>query len=130
MRNTSKERLDAIFSEFIRLRDADDRGFIRCISCDKIVHWKQSDCGHYISRKHNSLRYDEINCNAQCVECNRMKDGNDKNYRIGLIKKYGIECVESIEIKKHSTCKMGKSEINTLVIQYKNKLSEIKKRNL
>lgn len=38
-----KDKLDRIFSEYIRLRDADNNGYIRCISCGKIVFWKDTD---------------------------------------------------------------------------------------
>lgn len=33
-----KAKLDKIFSEYIRLRDADNNGMVRCISCMKIDH--------------------------------------------------------------------------------------------
>ena len=31
---------DKIFSEYIRLNDADDNGFCQCITCGSIKHWK------------------------------------------------------------------------------------------
>jgi len=117
-----KNKLDRIFSEFIRRRDADENGLIRCISCGKVVFWKDSDCGHYINRKHNSTRYDEQNCNAQCRSCNRFDEGNMSGYRRGLISKYGEKEVELLEIKKFNTCKLGNFELNTLINLYKEKL--------
>lgn len=125
MKNTSKTKLDRIFSEYIRRRDADKNGNIICISCGKIIDWKQSDCGHYINRRHNALRYDEKNCNAQCRSCNRFDEGNIQGYRKGLIKKYGIKEVESLEIRKHNHCKLGEFEIKILTQEYKKKLKEI-----
>ncbi len=125
-KNTSKKRLDTIFSEFIRRRDADDKGFIRCISCGKVVHWKESDCGHYINRKHNSTRYDEQNCNAQCRSCNRFDEGNIQGYRKGLIKKIGEEATNLLEFKKYNACKLGQFEINILADEYRAKLKAIK----
>ena len=126
MKKTSKTTLDKIFSEFIRRRDADKDGYIRCISCGKPVRWQDSDCGHYVNRKHNSTRYDEINCNAQCRSCNRFDEGNIYNYRKGLIKKYSDQAVELVEIKKFNVCKMGQFEINVLADHYRKKLKEIK----
>ncbi len=125
-KNTSKKRLDTIFSEFIRRRDANSEGFIRCISCGKVVHWGDSDCGHYINRRHNSTRYDEQNCNAQCRSCNRFDEGNIQGYRRGLIKKIGEKATDMLEVKKHNVCKMGQSEINLLADVYRKKLKEIK----
>ncbi len=128
MKNTSKNTLDRIFSEYIRRRDANKDGYIRCISCGKLVHWKQSDCGHYINRKHNATRYDEQNCNAQCRKCNRFDEGNIQGYRRGLIKKIGLKATDLLEIKKHNKCKMGQFEINLLAEEYRKKLKEIRKR--
>ena len=125
MKNTSKATLDRIFSEFIRRRDAGKDGYIKCISCGKIVQWKESDCGHYINRSHNSTRYDEINCNAQCRSCNRFDEGNQQGYRRGLIKKYGEQATDMLEVKKHNTCKLGQFEINALAEEYRRKLKQM-----
>jgi hypothetical protein len=81
-----KDKLDRIFSQYIRLRDADQNGYIRCISCGKIVLWKEADNGHFINRKHMSLRFSETNCNAQCRSCNRFDEGNMTGYNLGMIK--------------------------------------------
>lgn len=126
VKNISKKTLDRKFSEYIRIRDSDGNGFIICISCGKLIPWKESDCGHYVNRKHNALRYDEYNCNAQCRACNRFDEGNIQGYRKGLIKKYGIKLVDMLEIKKHNTCKLGQFEINALGEIYRKKLKEIK----
>ena len=126
MKDTSKATLDRIFSEYIRRRDADSNGYVRCISCGKVIHWKDSDCGHYINRQHNSVRYDEMNCNAQCRKCNRFDEGNIHGYRKGLIKKYGEKAVELLEMKKFNKCKLGKLEINALAEEYRKKLKDEK----
>ena len=125
MKKTSKSTLDRIFSEYIRRRDADDRGYVKCISCGTVVPWKQSDCGHYINRRHNSTRYDEVNCNAQCRSCNRFDEGNIQGYRRGLIEKYGEKATDYLEIKKYNTSKLGQFEINVLAHEYRKKLKEI-----
>lgn len=40
--------LDRIFSEYIRRRDADKDGFVRCISCGRRIRWEDADCGHLV----------------------------------------------------------------------------------
>ena len=52
----------------------------------KIVLWKEADNGHFINRKHMSLRFSETNCNAQCRSCNRFDEGNMTGYNLGMIK--------------------------------------------
>ena len=69
-----------------------------------------------------STRYDEINCNGQCVTCNDFEDGNPKGYREGLIRKVGLEKVEELERKKFQTVKISKSELDDLIKLYTEKL--------
>ncbi len=117
-------KLDAIFSKFIRRRDC---GFTygRCISCGKIITFSNCHNGHYINRQHMSLRFDEQNCNAQCVECNSFDEGNVQGYRRGLIKKIGEEATDMLEIKKHNVCKMSEVELDILIDHYTKKLKKI-----
>jgi hypothetical protein len=39
-------------------------------------------CGHFQSRKHYSTRWNEDNCQVQCVGCNMFKSG--EQYKFGL----------------------------------------------
>jgi len=113
------KELDRVFSLFIRQRDADKNGMVKCISCGKIVEWKKSDCGHYINRRHMSTRFDEQNCNPQCRSCNRFSEGNMEGYRAGLIEKYGAGTPEKLYIKKFNTVHLNQAEINLLTEHYK-----------
>ncbi|MDR1221436.1 MAG: recombination protein NinG [Tannerella sp.] len=122
-----KAKLDRIFSEYIRLRDADSNGYCRCISCGSIHHWKECDAGHFVNRKHMSTRYGEKNVNAQCRRCNRFDEGNQIGYTRGLIGKYGKEIIDELDIKKHSASKMTKPEYELLINHYKVEVMELKK---
>jgi Bacteriophage Lambda NinG protein len=122
-------RLDIVFSKFIRRRDC-GFNFGRCISCGNIIRFEDCDCGHYINRKHMSVRFDEHNCNAQCRSCNRFDEGNIQGYRKGLIAKYGEKITESLEIKKFNTCNLSEVEIDLLYAHYKQKLIEIEQNNV
>ena len=94
-----KTKLDTVFSKYIRLRDADDKGICKCISCGREYHWKKIQNGHYASRTNYATRWDEMNCNAQCVGCNRFKEGNKIWYRRALVEKYGEDKVYRLEDK-------------------------------
>lgn len=118
-------QLDKTFSLFIRQRDAKN-GIIKCISCGKLVPWKESDCGHYINRKHMATRYDENNTAAQCISCNRFDEGSIQGFRRGLIDRIGEKETDMLEIKKHNTCKLSQVEINILTKYYKEKLKLFK----
>jgi uncharacterized C2H2 Zn-finger protein len=88
-KNSLKSKLDKVFSQYIRLRDMlPGTTLFKCISCGNIYSITKADCGHYINRSHMSTRFSEVNCNAQCRDCNRFDEGNMSGYRQGLIRKY------------------------------------------
>jgi hypothetical protein len=113
-----KAKLDKVFSLYIRYRDTMPSGYFRCISCGQIKPFAQADCGHYINRQHMATRFDEMNCNAQCRKCNRFDEGNIQGYRLGLIRKYGEQKVELLELKKNTTKKYSEFEYKALIKYY------------
>ena len=120
-----------VFSLFIRMRDADERGYCRCISCSKVDNYKYFDAGHYIAvGTDRALKYNEINVNAQCRSCNSFKSGNLISYRQGLIRKYGEDIVKKLEVShffKTAKKKLNELEIKAMIIYYKNKNNNFKK---
>jgi len=92
--------VQALFNEFIRLRDAG----LPCISCGKndaqvdaqaVSGW---DCGHYRTvGACPELRFEPLNCARQCRLCNRHMSGNIARYRPRLIQRIGLEKVEWLE---------------------------------
>ena len=118
------KELDKAFSLYIRQRDSKN-GIGRCISCGKIIEWKKNHCGHYMNRKHMATRFDEQNCNLQCVYCNSFDEGNSEGYRRGLIAKYGEETPEKLYIKKFNVCKLSQVEVNIMTKYYKQKTKQL-----
>ena len=70
------------FSAFIRLRDADNNGYCKCITCGRSHHWKEMQAGHFVTRNHKAVKYDVRNVSAQCVSCNLY--GKGEQYAHGL----------------------------------------------
>lgn len=122
-----KAKLDREFSLFIRLRDAMDNGYFRCISCGQIKPFEQADCGHYANRQHMNTRYDEMNCNAQCRHCNRFMEGNIQNYRKGLISKYSEQQVIALETRQNISRKYSDFEFEQLIKYYRALNRKLKK---
>ena len=104
-KSTLVKKLDDVFSKFIRLRDSNKDGMCQCISCGRVHYWKEIQNGHYMSRRYMSTRFDEMNCNAQCVACNIFNQGNIQMYRKNLIKKIGEKNVDYLEYKAKGTTK-------------------------
>lgn len=117
--STLIDRLDTVFSRYIRLRDVMPSGYFRCISCGKIKPIEQADCGHFHSRTHMSTRFDEDNCHAECRYCNRFSADHIIGYRENLIKKIGEQRFTLLDIKAHETKKWSHFELEQLAKYYK-----------
>lgn len=80
------KKLDTIFSQYIRLKNADDSGYCSCVTCGKKSYWEKDgiQAGHFMSRKHYSTRWDEKNVYPQCFGCNVMQQGKQFEFSIFL----------------------------------------------
>lgn len=126
-------KLWAVFSEFIRLRDMDEEGFIVCCTCPnkiKAFGTNKVNAGHFISRKHNSTKYDEKNVHAQCVSCNKYGYGKQFEYSKFLDKKYGAGTSDELLLKsKMFSRALNRYEIEEKTKYYKQKVKELKNGN-
>jgi len=129
LKNHTEKELWTLFSNYIRTRDADWRGYAKCISCSTVKQWKEFDCGHYIPKGSDyALKFDEINNNAQCRACNYFKSGNLIEYRKGLVSKCGEKMVKKLELShefKTTKKKLNQFEINVMYKDYQDKLKRL-----
>ena len=109
-------KLDKAFSDYIRKRDSNEYGRVCCITCGHFINTEDSECGHYIGRRNKAVRFDEVNCNAQCHECNSKDD--KKLYREMLISKYGLDEVEALEQRAVKHKHWTQWEIDELTKKY------------
>jgi hypothetical protein len=115
---------DKYFSDYIRQRYAVN-GLVECFTCGKIGEWKYMDCGHYIKRQFQGLRYNEMNCQVQCKHCNYFLQGNDVQFRSRLIDYYGLPKVLALEASKKHVTKMSQWKLDLIAETYKQKLKEL-----
>lgn len=108
---------ERMFSRYIRMKNADHRGYVKCFTCSKIMHWSEMQCGHYVSRRNMCAKYLEINNNPQCHECNVIKYGNLDRYRRNIDKVHGAGMAEYIEEIGHKTCKYTKIDFIDLITE-------------
>ena len=112
-----KKELDAIFSEFIRLRDMAIDGKVYCFICNERMTWRQAECGHYIQRGELATRYDEDNCHAICEECNQYDPEHQKHYALALERKApGLP--EILETRSKSFLKLMRHEYQEMIDDY------------
>ena len=123
-----KKDLDKWFSLYIRLRDATDEGMVQCFTCGKVAHYKDGmQCGHFQSRKHLSTRFDEENCQVQCVKCNVYSWGEQYKFALDLDSKYGEGKAEELQYLARTTVKISRIEYEEKISYYKSLVDKLKK---
>lgn len=89
--STLKKEADKAFSRYIRYRDgkkdASGNWIVECITCGEWRPYSVMQNGHFMSRRHNIIRFDEENCNGQCLteDSNVYMYGNYKKSIADLI---------------------------------------------
>lgn len=114
------------FNAYIRERDKNEH----CICCPKPLGEVQVgggfDCGHYRSvGSAPHLRFHPQNANGQTKQCNRYGAGRAVDYRIGLIKRIGLEAVEALEAD-NTPRKFTIDELKAIKAEYRMKLKQLK----
>lgn len=114
------------FNAYIRKRDEKES----CICCGRFPTSTEAhvwDAGHLRSTGSAShLRFNEDNCHRQLVVCNRYGAGRAVDYRIGLIRRIGIERVEALE-SNNEPHKWQREELIEITATYRRKLRDLKK---
>ena len=108
-----KKKLDAVFSKFIRKRDG-----TKCFTCGARKPIDQLQAGHFVSRSHNILRYDEQNVHAQCIKCNMFLAGNMVNYAIKMQELYGDDILKKLRKKSLEIKQFTVKELEDLIDKY------------
>lgn len=121
------DKLWKVFSEYIRLRDANDEGYCFCITSGRPVHWKLCDAGHFISRRHQATKFDEQNVNAQSRFSNRFNAGEQFAYAKAIDKKYGPGTADKILVRSRMTCRRDQFEIDVMTKYYSQLVKELRK---
>ena len=120
-----KKKLDSLFSQYIRLRNADHLGRVKCFTCGVEKHWKEQQAGHFQSRSHHSTRWDEVNVQVQCVKCNMFRQGEQYKFGMYLDQKYGEGTAEELEIRSKTIVKLNRTDYEEAIERYKQKIKEL-----
>ena len=129
--NKLEAKADRVFSQYIRLRNADNNGIVHCFTCGKPLKWRghggndgsAAHCGHYIKRTKRALRFNEINCQVQCLRCNNFLHGNDGVFRRNLVYKYGEEKILYLEAQGCKTIRRKAGDYEIIINEYKERVN-------
>jgi len=128
-RKQLKNKLDRVFSLFIRIRDCNDKGIVVCPLCGKKIKWNDlvCQCMHFVKRFILKYRYAEENCYAGCSGCNVFLNGNYQVYTLFMIKKFWLEKVENM-LNDKQIYKVHDYELEEMIVIYTQKTIELAKK--
>lgn len=119
-----------VLNEYVKYRDAvrieNGKPVAPCITCKQEVSSYNLHAGHWISRKHKGVAYDEHNLHAQCGGCNKWGNGEPQMYEDELRLMYGDEETDRIRSWVGKVRKWTPAELEDLYNEYKQKLEDLK----
>lgn len=118
--------LDVVFSQYIRLRDSDENGYVTCYCCEGFVYWTDAQCMHFMPRIHKNTRFSEGNCHGGCKNCNERKGGNLKVYGEHL-ERDRPGTVEALEEQARAPYNYDVPELKGLISHYSKEVKRLKK---
>ena len=120
-----KKKLDVLFSQYIRRRNADHLGRVKCFTCGIEKQWKEQQAGHFQSRSHHSTRWDEVNVQVQCVKCNMFRQGEQYKFGLYLDDRFGDGTAEELENRAKTIVKLNRVDYEEAIERYKQKINEL-----
>lgn len=122
-----EKRLDTVFSQYIRLFNADEWGFTKCCTCNRIDSWDRMQNGHFVNRWNISTRWMEKNCHPQCENCNCRLGGNLEQYEAFLTKTYDIGTPELLRQLSKQFVRTTVEELEIHLKFYSNRVETMKR---
>ena len=123
------ERLGRVFSKYIRQRDANELGNIKCPLCTRIdLPWREMACCHYIKRRYMETRWDERNAIGGCRHCNSLDETDPQvHHRLWVLlsDRFGEKTMSELAYSKNLTAKFTRSELLEKIKYYQQKIKEL-----
>ena len=120
------QKLDQVFSVYIRLSVADKDWMITCPLCGARVHRTKAQNMHFIKRSVYKYRRDEKNCHAGCVKCNVILHGNYIVYTRRMQRKYWEILVDEM-INDRQIMKIATSSLQEMIAHYQSMVDELRR---
>lgn len=118
---------DRVVSRYIRLRDMEKDGKIRCYCCGKPVKWEKAHAMHFVNRQHMATRFLMDNLHSGCVECNVEKRGNLEAYAEKLNEeKPGL--AEWLQEEGRTVVSLTKSDLKAILFDYQQRLRHVEQK--
>jgi hypothetical protein len=126
--STVRGKADKWFARYIRLRGTQEQRGKRigvCVTCNRPKNIWKLECGHFMGRRWDPTRWDDINSHLQCKTCNCYNSG--EQYIMGkyIERMYGSNVVELLRTNSRRNVRFAKYEVEAIYMKYKKKCEEI-----
>jgi len=123
-------KCDLAFSQYIRLTYANEKGIVKCYTCEMKAFWKQSgiECGHFKGRTNMNTRWLKSNCKPQCTQCNQYLQGNLKIFEKNLIAEYGEDIIPFLNKEASKKEQLIVSKVKNLRNYFESEVVKLKQR--
>lgn len=104
----------------VRIKAADENGFVSCVVCGVTRHYKDGmQGGHFISRAKASTRLIEENVHPECCGCNMPGGGHEAGYAKYMFETYGAEFVGWLHEESRKVKKWNRAELEDMHADFK-----------
>ena len=118
-------KADAVTSQYIRQKYAASNGYVACITCGKVLHWKEAHCAHFIGRSAKATRWLEENLHPACCGCNAFrKEYHMREYTLYMEDFYGRKFVDELRAMEKQT--LSASQVRQLAEEAIENFKEMK----
>lgn len=113
----------------VRLKAADDNGYVSCVVCGVRKHYKDGmQGGHFISRGKLSTKLMIENVHPECQACNMPGGGHEAGWTLYMMEMYGKEFIEELKILSKQTKKYYRDEVEEIKADYRRQIKEHEER--
>lgn len=122
-----RNRLDDIFSKWLRLSLADKDGKCECYTCKKKFYWTAMQAGHFVRRGNMLLRWDERNVKPQCEGCNCHREEREMLEVFAQhLEKETPGIVAILKEEQYIIYKPSRTDLNQMIVEYSIKFKKLK----
>jgi len=121
------KQLVELCQKWARISRADDKGYVCCFTCGKVMHYKKAQGGHYIPKSIYATRYMIDNIHPQCTGCNIFRNGNLITYRENLVAEIGEQAVSDMEFARKITTTHCREWLEQQIINYDREIRILEK---
>lgn len=122
---TVRTETAALMQLAIRLEAADQKGFVKCVTCPGSFRYNEVDASHFIDGRTGAILFDERGIHPQCRICHSTKR---KEYEAFMFLKFGQDIIDELRAKRHQIRSYTRQELADMAKGYRARIKSEKQR--